>query len=186
MLSVRLTNKLISSRCREARGVVTNINYSRLSTFRPLRATSIAFRTTCLGVSVGVAMYASRDRLFPRCSEATLVPSISVSSSMLAARESSGANSSSIVLGESDSNKQRTWLEFVQDWIQRIRDYFRISSRFLFCSTVILGTAAVTPVMKLFYSEDVVWSFVVTSIELLGPTFIKMGQWASSRPDLFP
>lgn len=35
-------------------------------------------------------------------------------------------------------------------------------------------------------TEDAVWSYLVWTIEQLGPTFIKFAQWASSRPDIFP
>lgn len=35
-------------------------------------------------------------------------------------------------------------------------------------------------------TEDMIWKYVVWSIEQLGPTFVKFAQWASTRPDLYP
>lgn len=34
--------------------------------------------------------------------------------------------------------------------------------------------------------ENVTWGYLVWAIQRLGPCFIKMAQWASTRPDLFP
>eukprot|EP01031_Cornospumella_fuschlensis_P028726 gene28726-34678_t len=34
--------------------------------------------------------------------------------------------------------------------------------------------------------ENATWTYLVWAIQHLGPTFIKLAQWASSRPDLFP
>jgi hypothetical protein len=34
--------------------------------------------------------------------------------------------------------------------------------------------------------EELVWDYCLWSVVQLGPTFIKLAQWASTRPDLFP
>ena len=34
--------------------------------------------------------------------------------------------------------------------------------------------------------EEFTWDYIIWSIQHLGPTFIKLAQWASTRPDLFP
>jgi hypothetical protein len=34
--------------------------------------------------------------------------------------------------------------------------------------------------------EHATWSYLVWAIQSLGPCFIKLAQWASTRPDLFP
>jgi len=34
--------------------------------------------------------------------------------------------------------------------------------------------------------EEVTWGYLVWAIQTLGPCFIKLAQWASTRPDLFP
>jgi aarF domain-containing kinase len=44
-----------------------------------------------------------------------------------------------------------------------------------------LAAAGVSPAV-----EEAVWTYLVWAIEQLGPAFIKMAQWASSRPDLYP
>lgn len=34
--------------------------------------------------------------------------------------------------------------------------------------------------------ENMIWNYLIWAIQRLGPTFIKMAQWASTRPDLYP
>lgn len=34
--------------------------------------------------------------------------------------------------------------------------------------------------------EDLTWDYILWAVEGLGPCFIKLSQWASTRPDLFP
>jgi predicted unusual protein kinase regulating ubiquinone biosynthesis (AarF/ABC1/UbiB family) len=34
--------------------------------------------------------------------------------------------------------------------------------------------------------EDIIWDSCLWAIQLLGPTFMKLAQWASTRPDLYP
>lgn len=34
--------------------------------------------------------------------------------------------------------------------------------------------------------EHATWSYLVWAIQQLGPCFVKLAQWASTRPDLFP
>lgn len=41
------------------------------------------------------------------------------------------------------------------------------------------------PALFLNYKEEL-WSYYLNCIQYLGPTFIKLAQWASTRPDLFP
>ena len=36
------------------------------------------------------------------------------------------------------------------------------------------------------YMEEVFWMYSIWTIEMLGPAFVKMAQWASTRPDLYP
>lgn len=34
--------------------------------------------------------------------------------------------------------------------------------------------------------NEIFWMYTIWSIEMLGPAFVKMAQWASTRPDLYP
>ena len=34
--------------------------------------------------------------------------------------------------------------------------------------------------------EELFWAYGIWSLEMLGPAFVKMAQWASTRPDLYP
>lgn len=34
--------------------------------------------------------------------------------------------------------------------------------------------------------EEFTWTYLVWAIQQLGPCFVKLAQWASTRPDLFP
>ena len=36
------------------------------------------------------------------------------------------------------------------------------------------------------FLTDLWWRWAVASLEIAGPTFIKLAQWAASRPDMFP
>merc|ERR1712226_725437 len=34
--------------------------------------------------------------------------------------------------------------------------------------------------------EDAFWRLLLSALDSAGPTFVKLGQWASTRPDLLP
>jgi hypothetical protein len=61
----------------------------------------------------------------------------------------------------------------------------RLLGRVLYCSTIVSSALAVAPVLLMFNKSEALWSYVVKCIEMLGPTYVKLAQWASSRPDLF-
>ena len=71
----------------------------------------------------------------------------------------------------------------IYDWLVR---FFLAAKRSAVCTTVITTAAIVSPLALYFGKEEFVWNYIVSSIQYLGPTFIKLAQWASSRPDLFP
>ena len=70
--------------------------------------------------------------------------------------------------------------------LKELKRYFGMLKRFLWCSTVLGTAAAATPLALLLGKEEDYWEFIVYIIEMLGPSFIKLAQWASTRPDLFP
>lgn len=84
----------------------------------------------------------------------------------------------------------------VTSWQQKICNVVKKAQRMLTYMHRILqylfyGVPVATLVPIAYYwsggrVEDMVWSYLVWTIEQLGPTFIKFAQWASSRPDIFP
>lgn len=70
-------------------------------------------------------------------------------------------------------------------WEKMKRIYLAIK-RFIYCSAVTSSVLVVGPVALYMGKEESFWRYLIGCIETLGPTFIKLAQWASSRPDLFP
>jgi hypothetical protein len=67
-----------------------------------------------------------------------------------------------------------------------LKRIFYASKRITECSLVIGAAVVIAPPALYFGKEEFLWQHIVDSIQYLGPTFIKLAQWASSRPDLFP
>jgi hypothetical protein len=67
-----------------------------------------------------------------------------------------------------------------------LKRFFYASKRITECSLVIGSAVVIAPPALYFGREEFLWQYIVDSIQYLGPTFIKLAQWASSRPDLFP
>lgn len=55
---------------------------------------------------------------------------------------------------------------------------------------ILFYPAVLIQLVNLFVKSDLIyslqWWFMVSAIEIAGPAFIKLGQWASTRRDLFP
>jgi hypothetical protein len=79
-----------------------------------------------------------------------------------------------------------TWYDFINDVVENIARHLRMWYRMAYCTTIITGATWLAPVILLVKDKDTLYEFLVSCIELLGPTFVKLAQWASSRRDLFP
>jgi hypothetical protein len=76
------------------------------------------------------------------------------------------------------------WAYFKSLYISSLR-LLRLCGRVLYCSTIVSSAVAIAPVLLMLNRSEALWSYVVVCVELLGPTYVKLAQWASSRPDLF-
>jgi len=74
---------------------------------------------------------------------------------------------------------------------QRMGRFFRYLYRFVTITAVATPMAVLTPAAYLFGKqipaiEEFAYTYLVWGLNQLGPAFIKLGQWASTRPDLYP
>lgn len=60
------------------------------------------------------------------------------------------------------------------------------SKRIVVCGSVISSALLLSPAALYFDRKEFLWTYYLNGIQFLGPTFIKLAQWASTRPDLFP
>ena len=68
---------------------------------------------------------------------------------------------------------------------KKIMECISCLERIIFCTIVTTPAAVATPIAMIIGKEKELWEYLIWCIELLGPTFIKMAQWAATRPDLF-
>jgi aarF domain-containing kinase len=78
-----------------------------------------------------------------------------------------------------------------QSLLQNVKDAARYMERIL--AYMIFGAPLVglVPANYLFGQsvpqlEEITWGYLIWAIQKLGPCFIKLAQWASTRPDIFP
>ena len=74
---------------------------------------------------------------------------------------------------------------------QKVSNFFRYLYRFLTISALATPMAALGPAAYMLGGyvpmlEDAAFSYLVWALQKLGPAFVKLGQWASTRPDLYP
>ena len=63
-----------------------------------------------------------------------------------------------------------------------------VALRFVYLSILFWPTAVLYGVSRLFHSsrlESLTWTYTMRAVQVAGPAFIKLGQWASTRRDLF-
>ena len=69
----------------------------------------------------------------------------------------------------------------VIEYLQRLFAYTVLGLPVVCVGTTAYALGGVSPAI-----EDIVWDYCMWSIQLMGPTFVKLAQWASTRPDLYP
>lgn len=58
----------------------------------------------------------------------------------------------------------------------------------LFTPSLLLWVSDSLPIVRVlvpFWLREAAWCYILWTIEVAGPTFIKLAQWAASRPDMF-
>lgn len=92
-----------------------------------------------------------------------------------------------------DINKSsiKTIRDNVADIIKKMESILRYLKRFVTYAIYGIPVATIAPTAYLISgivpnAEIWAWNYVVWTIEQLGPAFIKLAQWASTRPDIFP
>ena len=79
----------------------------------------------------------------------------------------------------------RSWVEALSAWAAGLVKYLRAWYRMAYCTSVVSSVAWLAPGILFFQDKEALYRYIIRCIEHLGPTFIKLAQWASSRPDLF-
>ena len=82
--------------------------------------------------------------------------------------------------------KPKSLIELLKESFEKVLAYFSALSRIFFCVGITIPAVTLGPIAIWIKREDVLWKYITWMIETLGPTFIKLAQWASTRPDLFP
>lgn len=78
-----------------------------------------------------------------------------------------------------------SWWETLEGWAANTVTFLRAWYRMAYCTTVVSSVAWLAPVILTFQDKEALYAYIIRCIQHLGPTFIKLAQWASSRPDLF-
>ena len=113
-----------------------------------------------------------------RCESALAPPEMSLKIQTLEAPQMDGRS----VVGRLKDN--------MSEGTRKVRSFLRYLYRFLTISTLsapmtILGPAAYLAGENAPIFEEMAINYCVWAMETLGPAFVKLGQWASARPDLY-
>lgn len=129
-----------------------------------------------LGVgAAAIAAHYSRNKL--TCTAAVQVhPKISLTTSIAKIPKEADAV---------ESPAAQTWWDALESWFHSAAQYVRVCYRMAYCTTVVSSVAWLAPWILTFQDKEALYVYIIRCIEHLGPTFIKLAQWASSRPDLF-
>lgn len=79
----------------------------------------------------------------------------------------------------------------INKYSQKVLKIIRYCHRMLMYALLGLPVVAIAPTAYMMRhivpeAEEWGWTYMIWAIEQLGPTFIKLAQWASTRPDLYP
>lgn len=92
-----------------------------------------------------------------------------------------------VPLEEEETKEQAVsvW-SFILGIVKRIYSVFRTWLRFCHLVVYFAPVVITSPMMFIPYLSKLWYSLLVWEVHNAGPVFIKLGQWASTRPDLFP
>lgn len=126
-------------------------------------------------------------------------PPFVVSSSPLLFSAALTSYSSSVQVSNPKNNKpfdfeiaRTAGIEKVRSWILKLIQFFhsllyaiRVLWRFVRLCMILSITFLLVSLLYFLEMETELWYVLLSSIERCGPTFVKLAQWASTRPDLF-
>lgn len=107
----------------------------------------------------------------------------------------SNDNKISIPMTSLYSIEEKSLSTLLQENFQIVRHNISVAIRYCrrILQYIMYGTPAIILTPAAYYlqdispfTEDLIWSYLIWTIEQLGPTFVKFAQWASTRPDLYP
>ena len=133
---------------------------------------------------LGVGLTLSTQLRYGRCDAASLQPIhvVPVPPKVVA--------TSAVAVNEDEMEGKSGFTGMVYKGAEKVGRFLRYLYRFLTIGAVatpmaVLGPASYLLGDKIPALEDIAYSYLVWGLNQLGPAFIKLGQWASTRPDLY-